>query len=70
MGKRLAAIRPTVVRSAGDHSDDGPTGVLDQSKFRMRSAISLWPTSHSLDPSSEWISFRNYSPTLVSADRR
>src|SRR5271165_3266047 len=62
MGNLLATMRPTVVGSAGDHPSDEPSGVLDQSKLRMRSAISPRPTSHSLESSSNWASLRNSVP--------
>src|SRR6476646_9531416 len=59
MGSLLASIKSTVVRRAGDQPLDGPSGVLDQSKPRMRSAISPPPTSHSLDSSSDRASVCN-----------
>src|SRR5580704_14594349 len=62
MGNLLASIKPTVVRRAGDQPSDGPSGVLDQSKPRMRSAISPPPTSHSLDSSSGRASLHNSFP--------
>src|SRR5580692_3450555 len=67
MGNLLASIKPTVVRRAGDQPSDGPNGVLDQSKPRMRSAISPPPTSHSLDSTSGRASLRKFFPPANAA---
>src|SRR6187551_2409580 len=45
-GNRLASMKPTIMRSAGDQVSIGPIGVLDQSNARMRSPISPPPASH------------------------
>ena len=43
--------------------------IFDQSKTRMRSAISPLPTSHSLDSSSERASLRNAPPGAARSRR-
>ena len=45
-GNRLASMKPTIIRSAGDQESIGPIGVRDQSKARMRAPISPPPANH------------------------
>ena len=61
----MVTIRPTAVRSAGDHRSNGPSGVLDQSKLLIRSAISLRPTSHSLLSFGDRLSYAIPSPARL-----